>query len=209
MPKAPSTNHWKKATLLDFEKDSYFNKDVEYGTVKDNRDGQSYRTVEIDGKTWMAENLAYGVSGANCANSEKLGCIYSWQTAMNFAASDTVDNSQKYRGVCMENWHVPDTTEWNALLQKYEVKSLESEKGWNGTTNETGFSVIPNSSYVNFIAATSIKYASTPNIPWSGGVYGYAAVIDSTSAFIKEMSQSYKGDYRYTSGSVRCVKDSE
>ena len=200
---------WKKATLLDFDKESYFNKDVEYGTVKDNRDGQSYRTVEIDGKTWMAENLAYGVSGANCANSEKLGCIYSWQTAMNFAASDTVDNSQKYRGVCMEKWHIPDTTEWNALLQKYDVKSLESEKGWNGTTNETGFSVIPNSSYVNFIAATSIKYASTPNIPWSGGVYGYAAVIDSTSAFIKEMSQSYKGDYRYTSGSVRCVKDSE
>jgi uncharacterized protein (TIGR02145 family) len=201
---------WNKATLLDYEKESYFNKDVEYGTVKDNRDGQSYRTVEIDGKTWMAENLAYGVSGANCANIEKLGCTYSWESAMNSAVLDTVDAPQTYRGICMENWHIPDTTEWKALLQKYDVKSLESKIGWNQSTNETGFSAIPlKTSYTNFITANWIKYEKELNIPWSGGTYGYAAVFENDTAFIKKMSQSDKNDFRYLQGSVRCVKDSE
>ena len=201
---------WKKMTILDYEKESYFNADVKYETVKDERDGQVYRTVEIDGKTWMAENLAYGVSDANCADIKKLGCRYAWRVAMNFTTADTVESGKVYRGVCMENWHVPDTTEWNSLLQKYDVKSLKSEKGWKESTNETGFSAIPLfSTYTNFIAANSIKYPRIADLSLTGGVYGYAAVLDSATAFIKEMSQSSKDDFRYTRGAIRCVKDSE
>ena len=204
---APS---WKQASLLDYEKEEYFNKDIEYGTVKDERDGQSYRTIEIDGKIWMAENLAYRVSEANCANIEKFGCTYSWDSAMDFVVLNTVDVPQTYRGICMENWHIPDTTEWKSLLQKYDVKSLESKIGWNESTNETGFSVIPlKTSYTNFIAANWIEYEKESNIPWSGGTYGYVAVLEDATAFIREMSQSDKNDFRYTQGSVRCVKNPE
>lgn len=35
---------------------------VDYGTLSDSRDGKSYKTVVIGGKTWMAENLNFSKS---------------------------------------------------------------------------------------------------------------------------------------------------
>ncbi|MBO7412629.1 MAG: fibrobacter succinogenes major paralogous domain-containing protein [Fibrobacter sp.] len=117
----------------------------EYGTLTDDRDGQTYKTVKIGEQWWMAENLNYryiqqtynggeGDSSSYCydndpANCEKYGRLYLWSAAMDSAGiiSDNTANgcgygeicnldNVKVRGVCPEGWHLPDITEWNALF---------------------------------------------------------------------------------------------
>ncbi|MDR2999913.1 MAG: zinc ribbon domain-containing protein [Fibromonadaceae bacterium] len=60
-----------------------------FGEFVDNRDGARYRTVKIDSKIWLAENLNYGKS------------YYSFQEAMT---------------ACPEGWHLPSFREWYELL---------------------------------------------------------------------------------------------
>ena len=117
----------------------------EYGTLTDDRDGQTYKTVKIGEQWWMAENLNYryiqqtynggeGDSSSHCydndpANCEKYGRLYLWSAAMDSAGiiSDNTANgcgygvkcnlgTGKVRGVCPVGWHLPDTTEWNTLF---------------------------------------------------------------------------------------------
>ena len=117
----------------------------EYGTLTDDRDGQTYKTVKIGEQWWMAENLNYRYiqqtynggekdSSSYCynddpANCEKYGRLYLWSAAMDSAGiilgntangcgyGETCNLGEgKVRGVCPEGWHLPDTTEWKTLF---------------------------------------------------------------------------------------------
>jgi len=101
----------------------------------DSRNGQIYRTVNIDGKTWMIENLNYNVNGSKCydnneSNCNKYGRLYDWNTA---------------NIVCPSGWHLPDESDWDNLLSKMSTgsgfkmgyvsyrdatKQLKSKLGW-------------------------------------------------------------------------------
>ena len=114
----------------------------EYDTLKDDRDGQTYRTVKIGEQWWMAENLNYRYilqtdeedSSSYCygddpANCSKYGRLYLWSAAMDGAGivpgntpsvcgSERTCNARtrRVRGVCPEGWHLPTVPEWRTLF---------------------------------------------------------------------------------------------
>ena len=115
------------------------------GTMTDERDGQTYKTIKIGTQTWMAENLNYAYTSVPydykgytsdstswCYNDSaeycaKYGRFYSWSAAMDSAAIFS-DNGKgcshgsncvptyPVRGVCPEGWHLPSEDEWRALI---------------------------------------------------------------------------------------------
>ena len=152
----------------------------EYGTLTDDRDGQTYKTVKIGDQVWMAENLNYRYiqqtddgaeedSSSYCynddpANCAKYGRLYLWSAAMDSAGiipGNTANGcgywencnlgNVKVRGVCPEGWHLPDTTEWNALFNAVGGEEtagimLKSTEGWEYNGNGTDsyfFSALP------------------------------------------------------------------
>jgi uncharacterized protein (TIGR02145 family) len=109
---------------------------------------QTYRTVNINGQVWMAENLDYSVSGSKCygnddANCTKYGRLYDWATAMALPGCGygncAEQISAKHRGICPENWHIPSKAEWDALAAyigsdkgcaSCDAKHLKAQSGW-------------------------------------------------------------------------------
>ena len=191
--------------------------DVEYGSLMDDRDGQSYKIVKIGDQWWMAENLNYADSIATpslsgkswCFNNEpdsctKYGRLYTWAAAIDSVAvyddGDGVNCGfhagsctlpEKVRGICPSGWHMPDTTEWNTLFDEV-----------GGKGDAYGFSVLPagyrhdDDGFLN-----DDDYATEF---WSVTVYG------DISAYIMRVSR-VRGILDFAimvhAFSVRCLKD--
>lgn len=169
-------------------KDNFFNSDVTYGILKDSRDGQVYKTVEINGTTWMAENLnfagnsdwplpknysyCYGGIAANCA---LYGRLYDRAAAMNSTTCGYGKSCSLYdglnRGVCPDGWHIPSEEEVDDLMDFTlgNRKTLRSVDGWVDRevgANESGFSLVgsgvrADKNYVNQGRFAALWYYST------------------------------------------------
>lgn len=130
--------------------------------MKDSRDGQTYKTVEIGNQVWMAENMNYETAGSYCyndadSNCTKYGRLYTWAAAMDSAGTwsangkgcgygKTCSPTYPVRGVCPEGWHLPTRTEWDTLRTAVDRGSLKSTSGWSSNGNGTddfSFSALP------------------------------------------------------------------
>jgi len=171
------------------------------GTFTDPRDGKVYKTVEIGGVVWMAENLNYAAEGSVCydndpANGDKYGRLYNWETALK---------------ACPAGFHLPSDDEWTALENAVGGQStagikLKSAEGWNNYGNGTddfGFSALPGG-YGN--SDGSFDYAGYNGYWWS------ATENDAGSAWSRGMGDD--DDYvdrndiiKAGQFSVRCVED--
>ena len=156
--------HWS----WDVPKEARLNPNIDYGTMTDGRDGQTYKTVKIGTQIWMAENLnydykingesygnwCYGDTARYCAVA---GHLYTWAAMMDTASTgcgfevECTVSAGRVRGVCPNGWHLPNTAEWNALFdavggKRTAGKALKATSGWGENGNGTdafGFSAFP------------------------------------------------------------------
>ncbi len=121
------------------------------GTFTDERDGTTYKTVQIGKETWLAENMKYVAEEISCRTDSRhgssiknYGCLYSWADA------------QK---VCPSGWHLPTKVEFTRLLSQVGEGKEGSDNlrdiSWQDGKNESGFSALPagryeSGSYENF-----------------------------------------------------------
>ncbi|HEX2083375.1 MAG TPA: FISUMP domain-containing protein [Xanthomonadaceae bacterium] len=128
------------------------------GRHVDPRDGHVYRTIEMGGLIWFAENLAYmpgvgpgaepggiwvfGYEGREPAEARKAsqyrayGNLYDWNTAL---------------AACPEGWHLPSDEEWAALEIALGMTQAEAAGlAWRGSDQgarlkqggDSGFDVV-------------------------------------------------------------------
>jgi uncharacterized protein (TIGR02145 family) len=144
---------------------------VPAGSFCDDRDGKVYKSVDINGKTWMAQNLNYEAKGCNegklgtipvgwvceCSdnNCAKYGMLYNKTAAMALepACRDSYCVSQissPHQGICPKGWHVPSEAERDELISYAGGSSVAGQKlkaltGWNNTngTNDYNFAALP------------------------------------------------------------------
>ena len=190
--------------------------------IKDDRDGQTYKTVKIGDQVWMAENLNYEVDSSFCYKDsaeycEKYGRFYIWAAAVGKSESECGYGntcslpSGNIQGVCPEGWHLPSNTEWETLFDAAGGRSmagtvLKSTFGWKNRGNGSeafSFSALP----VGIRGYSGSYYGEGDNAYfWSSTEY------DSNEAY--SVYLNYGRDYATLSYiskdhgfSVRCIKD--
>ena len=185
--------------------------------------GRTYPTVNIGGKTWMAENLdlrtdgiTIGTTGSpstpaawyynNSAETygehgNKYGLLYNW-----YAVKYLIDNA----ATIIPGWHVPTTSEWDALATAVGGSStagtkLKSTTGWSSGNGDGsyGFAAFPagrqDSGSFYYLGSIANFWTATE----SSSSYAYYRYFN-TGASMNSYSHNKSSGY-----SVRLVKDSQ
>ena len=208
-----------------------------YGTLFDDRDGKTYKTVKIGEQWWMAENLNYADSSKTaslmgkswCYNNSvescnKYGRLYTWAAAIDSVKLATgIDNPldcgfdkncplpDTVYGICPPGWHLPSKDEWFSLFNAVGGKATAGNvlKSLSGWYNdENGMDG------VGFCALP----AGNRNPYGSFNYNGYRALfwtalqrgeVDAYSMYLY-YNNGYAGlnyDFKLYAYSVRCLKN--
>lgn len=178
---------------------------VEYGTLSDSRDGKSYKTVVIGGKTWMAENLNFVTDSSFCYDDIPANCTKYGRLYQEFDAEEA----------CPDGWSLPTERDWwdlvNAAKDEFgnQNGSLRALDVWENTifgdnvvaTNATGFSAVPGG-----------YRASTGQCDGEGTKAYFWGVSSNTLTYAWILSNQYdldrdSGRKGYFAYSIRCIKN--
>ncbi|MBR6944077.1 MAG: fibrobacter succinogenes major paralogous domain-containing protein [Fibrobacter sp.] len=203
-------------------KESHMNPAFAYGEMTDPRDGKVYKTTQIGGKTWMAENLNYfDIEGA--ASSIKNDWCY-WDKPENCESAGRLYTWKVAKRVCPEGWRLPTKADWESLLQEVGADSLneilwkgssklKSVNGWeNGGsgTDDFGFTAVPAGMKFTTRTQDGFTYHGCSSLMWAateadGGAadsLAYHMYLDCSN------DNAIVNTVRKINGlSVRCVKD--
>ena len=149
-----------------------------------------YDTVAVPGL--RDSSWCYDKNPATCATK---GRLYAWVVAM--------------KSVCPDGWHLPDTTEWNALIAAVDgdAAALKSQGSWDdgSGTNSSGFSVVAGGERYRSGSFDSeglkAYFWSSAEAQDESGFAGYAVLFGSGNSVTLKSSPGNNGH------SVRCVKD--
>lgn len=154
IPSTNAGNSSSSSTESSLETDPVKPSSVKTGSLTDERDGQTYKTVQIGNQIWMAENLKLEVSDGFCYgdvkdNCEKYGTFYTAKTALR---------------ICPDGWKLPNDKAWMILAKNTgaevddksgggtfiyinddAISKIRSTTGWSNTngTDALGFSAYP------------------------------------------------------------------
>ncbi|NLO22723.1 MAG: hypothetical protein GX116_00055 [Fibrobacter sp.] len=177
-----------------------------YGTLKDDRDGQEYKTIEINGTTWMAENLNFKTDISTCRRDS---CDY-YGMHYTFPFTSIIQEP-----LCPENWHISTTADWDSLLAYVKdtdsltyITDLRHVFGWPSSikgSDKYGLGILPNTCYQHYGEYESTNYSGytvacigAEDIENNVGYYYIMSPFNSKIAYIKN------NRFRY---GIRCVKN--
>jgi uncharacterized protein (TIGR02145 family) len=122
------------------------------GSITDARDSQVYRTLTVEGVTWLQQDLNFLAPGSICTDTASVCTrrLYSWSTAMGVDSQfDTTllgASSGSRQGVCPEGWHLPTVAEWLELQRIMQLPGITGSwlssngfdfKGWVHSLGES------------------------------------------------------------------------
>ena len=189
---------------------------LDYGSLIDPRDGQTYKTIKIGEQVWMAENLNTATEKSYCyrndtASCKKYGRLYSWPIA---------------KKVCPTGWHLPKKDEFETLIETVggapNAQRLKSTSGWIGNkgksdngTDDFGFSALPAGLYSEDNDVGDYSYdIGDMTLFWSASTLdidsAYAMTIhtgDEYSEFLFVINaESFMSSSKNVAFSVRCLQ---
>lgn len=168
--------------------------------LADKRDGNVYKTINVQGVVWMAENLRYKTPQGsyyfdnNPVNLQKYGMLYEWKTAVN---------------VCPEGWRLPTGPEYQALVNYLEQKNTFRGKSSDPNSfdiqlggmqdHEGTFTEMEESAYF---------WTSTEYDRENAEYFSYLLITDTPVVDVsrKEDIADIHGSEKINKYSVRCVK---
>lgn len=189
----------------------------EYGSFTDARDGRVYKTIDIWGQTWMAENLDYRDSVANpelegnrwCYDNEVEQC----DTYGSFYSCEL--SSQ----VCPAGWRLPSISDWMNLYNFIVLmggdpqNGLRAKEGWSDNTGHSrngtdvlGFTALPGG-----IMYEVGSYGDATRQAWFW--YAQDCSLNEYEAFylsseeVNFVTSSVSGGVVSDAYSIRCIKD--
>jgi uncharacterized protein (TIGR02145 family) len=179
------------------EPSSHVDFEITTGSLTDSRDQQSYKTVTIGGKSWMAENLRFKTIGGCIENVDyplsKYGYYYNWRAA---------------NSACPKGWHLPSAEEWEELIQLLgSAKALKAKDEWKNTSevsNSSQLSILPAGYFSPSVRGFTEEGEQA--LFWSSSDYfsqeAYYFLIDQHNDEIEKKNKD-----KNNALSCRCVKD--
>ena len=180
-------------------------------TMKDSRDGRTYKTVKIGKQTWMAENLNYKTQSSFCygdsSSCEKYGQLYDWRSLVN---------------VCPAGWRLPRKADWETLInavggEAVAGKMLKASSDWhycerqkghfeNGFgRDDFGFSALPAGYRMNYLDYDEkIGFTTCFHSIEMDGSSDTAVCVPSCNDSI-----ILQNNFSFNAYSIRCIKDDE
>ncbi|MBR2057360.1 MAG: fibrobacter succinogenes major paralogous domain-containing protein [Fibrobacter sp.] len=181
--------------------------DADAGTLKDLRDGQTYATVTIGGRVWMAENLNYETETSvvfpeyNGKSHEKYGRLYAWE--------DAID-------ACPRDWRLPGEDDWNDLIASVgdsatagtklkAARDWDKDRGYVIGTDDYGFAALP--AGVSHVNGNNVRiFINNGAFFWTATEHESGRAIRFVMHYEKEVVESSRSN-KDKWLSVRCIKD--
>ena len=172
-------------------------------TYVDTRDGRSYPVIQLGGKTWLARNLNFAITGSSycygddTANCDKEGRLYAWSAA---------------KTACPSGFHLPSDDEWKALEAAIGMASdqlnVEGYDAPRGTTEGTTLKAES-----GFAARMSGFRTGTTYDALNDRTYFWTSTTRGSDVWRRRIAAATPNVFRFTNPaasfaiSVRCIAD--